>query len=397
MTIDLTELPDNTNDRYISFYNDAHRYLILYGSAASGKSYFTAQKIIYRLLTEPNHRFLIVRKVARTLRHSVFQSIIDILSEWGILNLFKVNKSEMTISYPPTKGTILFLGVDDVEKLKSIAGVTSVFCEEATELSEEDFNQIDLRLRGETQFYKQIILCFNPISVTNWNKKYWFDSPKDNSLVVKTTYLDNRYIDKEYKDVLEALRSSNIDLYNVYALGNWGVLKGVIFPKITIVNEMPEGLENVGVGIDWGFVDPTVIVKGGFIGNDLYLDEILHRTGMVTREIIKYIPREEYCYADNAEPDRIEECRRDGLWVQPANKEVMAGINRVKSFNIHITKRSSNLIRDFQTYSWKQDRDGNQLEIPDHFHSDGCDAVRYYVHTATQGKASPSTTYIKGI
>ena len=384
MKIDLSKLPDNTNDLYIPFYTDTHRYLVLYGSAASGKSYFAAQKIIYRTLTQKNHRFLVIRKVARTLRHSVFQSIVDMLSRWKIIHLFNINKSEMTITYPPRNSTILFLGVDDVEKLKSIVGITSIFIEEATELNEDEFNQIDLRLRGETEYYKQIILAFNPISVTNWNKKHWFDDPKDDALVVKTTYLDNRFIDQEYKQVLASLKDTNYDLYKVYALGEWGVLKGVIYPDITIVDRMPEDLENVGCGIDWGFVDPTVIVKCGFKGKDLYIDEILHRTGMVTREIIKYIPDETYCYADSAEKDRIEECKAAGKWVQPANKEVIAGINRVKSFRIHITKRSTNLIRDFETYSWKQDRDGNELEIPDHFHSDGADATRYFTHTATR-------------
>ncbi len=385
------------NKAYKPFFENEDRYVVLYGGAGSAKSYSVIQKIIMRILSEENHRFLIVRKVARTLRVSVFQLFKDVISVLDLMGQFKINKSDMTITNLKNNSMLLFFGLDDVERLKSIAGITGIFIEEASEVAQGDFEQLNLRLRGETKYYKQIILAFNPISVTSWLKKYFFDSGVNNCFILKTTYKDNRFIDEEYKKVIESLRYSNYDLYKVYGLGEWGVLKGVIFPKITIVDEMPEGLENVGVGIDWGFVDPTVIVKGGFIGNDLYLDEILHRTGMVTREIIKYIPREEYCYADNAEPDRIEECRRDGLWVQPANKEVMAGINRVKSFNIHITKRSSNLIRDFQTYSWKQDREGNQLEIPDHFHSDGCDAVRYYVHTATQGRASPSTTYIKGI
>ena len=297
----------------------------------------------------------------------------------------------MTITYSETKSSIIFLGVDDVEKLKSIAGVTSVFIEEATELTVEEFHQIDLRLRGETDNYKQIILAFNPISINNWVKKHWFDIEQPDALVVKTTYLDNRYIDEQYKNVLNALKHSNYELYKVYALGEFGVLKGVIYPKITIVDEMPQGLEKVGVGIDWGFVDPSVVVKGGFIGNDLYLDELLHRTGMLTREIIPYIPKDTYVYADSAEPDRIEECTRAGLWVEPSIKEVIAGINRVRSFNIHITKRSSNLIRDFQVYSWKQDNNGDELEVPDHFHSDGCDSVRYYVHSVTQGLLQPQT------
>ncbi len=384
MTIDLTRLPENTNKKYLSLYKNKSRYLVLYGSAASGKSYFVSQKIIYRILIEKNHRFLIVRKVARTLRHSVFQSIIDLISDWNIIQLFHINKSEMTITYKPTNGSIIFLGVDDVEKLKSIAGVTSVFIEEATELTADEFHQIDLRLRGETQYYKQIILAFNPISINNWVKKHWFDLDQTGALVVKTTYLDNRYIDEQYRKVLDDLKHSNYELYKVYALGEFGVLKGVIYPNITIIDELPEGLENKGGGIDWGYVDPSVVIQGGFRGKDVFIDECLHRTEMITREILQYIPQEVHCYADSAEKDRIIECKRAGLWVEPAIKEVIAGINRVKSYNIHITKRSVNLIKDFQVYSWKQDKDGNEMEVPDHFHSDGCDAVRYFIHSITQ-------------
>ena len=397
MKISLNGLLHTTNEKYLPLYKNKNRYLGLYGSAASGKSYFAAQKIMHRMLTQQGHRFLIIRKVGATLRNSVFRSLTDMISDWKLSPFFKINKSEMTITYLQNGNAILFLGLDDREKIKSIAGITSVFVEEATELSEEDFQQVDLRLRGETNYYKQIILCFNPISVTNWVKKHWFDEPKKDALVIKTTYLDNRYIDEQYKSVLSELQYSNYDLYKVYALGEFGTLRGVIYPKINIIDEMPQRLENVGVGVDWGFVDPTVVIKGGFINDDLYLDQLLHETGLITKEIIKYIPKEIQVFADSAEKDRIVECQRAGRWVQPAIKEVIAGINRVKSYNIYITRRSTELIRDFQTYSWKIDKEGNSLEIPNHFHSDGCDSVRYFVHSATQDKPKPLSFQLKGL
>ncbi len=381
------------NEAYRDFFLNSDRYVVLYGGAGSSKSYSAIQKILTRILSEENHRYLIVRKVARTLRVSVFQLFKDVISQEGLYGQFMINKTDMTITNMKNNSQLLFFGLDDVERLKSIAGITGIFIEEASEVDRGDFEQLNLRLRGETKYYKQIILAFNPVSVTSWLKDYFFDHKVENCFILKTTYLDNRFIDEEYKQVISSLKETNYDLYRVYGLGEWGVLKGVIYPEITIVDQLPQGLENVGCGIDWGFVDPVVVVKCGFVGNDLYIDEILHRTEMITRDIIKYIPKETQCYADSAEKDRIVECQRAGLWVQPAVKEVIAGINRVKSFNIHITKRSVNLIRDFQTYSWKQDRDGNELEIPDHFHSDGPDAVRYFVHTATQG--SRSATSIK--
>lgn len=395
MTIDLSRLPANTNDRYIEFYTDETRYLVLYGSAASGKSYFVAQKIIYRILTQNDHRFLILRKVARTLRHSVFQSIIDMLSYWRILHLFDIVKTDMIITYKPTQSTIIFAGLDDVEKIKSIAGITSIFIEEATEISEGDFTQIDLRLRGEMPNYKQIILCFNPISESNWVKKYWFDEPKNNSKTIKTTYLDNRYIDEEYKRVLHDLQFSNYDLYKVYALGEFGILRGVIYKNITIIDEMPKiKFDHHGIGVDFGFTDPTAAIECGIQGNNLYLNELIHASGLITRDIIKELPIETHIYCDAAEPDRIQEMKREGLWALPGIKDIIAGINRVKSYNIFITRSSTKTLQDFNTYSWKLDKDNKPLDIPAHFNSHSPDAVRYFCHTATQGKAETHSFFL---
>lgn len=175
--IDLTALPELTNDIYYPLYKDTSRYLVLYGGAGSGKSVFAAQKILVRMLTEQPHRFLVARKVARTLRFSVFSLFQDMIAQWELTPLFKVNKSDMTITCI-NGNQILFAGLDDPEKLKSIAGITGIWIEEASELEQKDFQQLDLRLRGPTKYYKQIILTFNPISALHWLKKVFLISRK---------------------------------------------------------------------------------------------------------------------------------------------------------------------------------------------------------------------------
>ena len=151
------------NETYFPYFQNKDRYLVLYGSAGSGKSVFAAQKLVARAVGEKGHRFLVVRKVANTLRSSTYQLIIDTIDSYGIRNEFEINKTEMRFTHKLTGNEILMGGLDDVEKLKSIAGVTGVWIEEATELTSDDFDQIDLRLRGETLNYKQILLSFNPI------------------------------------------------------------------------------------------------------------------------------------------------------------------------------------------------------------------------------------------
>jgi len=162
------------NEIYIPTYNFKGRYLHLYGSAGSGKSEWAAAKLLIRMMYEKNHRLLYYRKVAKTIRGSQFQLFKDIISRWNLNDLFKINKTDMEIIYKPNGNQLISSGMDDAEKLKSIAGITGTWGEEMTEISLEEFTQIDLRLRGYTTNYKQHIMTFNPIDIEHWiNKKYF--------------------------------------------------------------------------------------------------------------------------------------------------------------------------------------------------------------------------------
>ena len=229
VNIDLTHLPDITNDKYYPLYNSRDRYLVLYGGGSSGKSVFAAQKIIYRMLTETGHRFLVVRKVGRTLRESCFALLKSTIADWGMTELFTVNKSDLHITCK-NGNEILFSGLDDVEKLKSIHKVTSMWIEEASEVTAEDFRQLDIRMRGKSKLYKQIMLTFNPVSVTHWLKSDLVDANKAGSKVIHSTYRDNKFLDQASIDVLEGFRDTDEYYYQVYCLGQWGVLGKTIFP-----------------------------------------------------------------------------------------------------------------------------------------------------------------------
>lgn len=228
INVDLTALPQLTNPAFYPLYADRQRYLVLYGGAGSGKSVFAAQKLIVRTLAEPGHKFLIVRKVAKTLRHSTFALLRETIGSWGLGQLFRANKTDMELACP-NGSAIIHAGLDDVEKLKSIHGVTGIWIEEASEITPEDFRQLDIRLRGRTKHYKQIILSFNPVSITHWLKEEFFDNPKPNATVLHTTYKDNRFLDEDSKQVLEAFRDTDEYYYTVYCLGQWGVLGRTVY------------------------------------------------------------------------------------------------------------------------------------------------------------------------
>jgi phage terminase large subunit len=294
----------------------------------------------------------------------------------------------LTIQFP-NGNEVIFLGLDDTEKLKSIHGITSIWIEEATELTEEDFMQVDLRLRGKTQHYKQIILTFNPISALHWIKKRFFDTADKDADIFRYTYKDNAFIDKEYIEVLEGLKETNENLYRVYALGEWGTLAELIYQNWK-VQEFEQPTELIA-GIDFGFNNPNAVVylsvdydaRKIFVWDELYVSKITNKELI---ELLKQKPQAQIYYPDTAEPDRIEELYDAGFIVGKTNKDVTQGINFVKNFTIIIHPQCTNFIKEIETYSYQKDKNGQVLEIPVKFNDHLMDAMRYAVYShAKQG------------
>ncbi|QSZ41359.1 PBSX family phage terminase large subunit [Sulfurimonas aquatica] len=384
--IDLSSASDFMNKKaYDMLHILASRYIISYGGAGSGKSYGITQYILIMILTLEGHRFLIARKYATSLKRSVFQLFLDLILEWGLSDLFKTNLTDMTITCL-NGNKIMFVGLDDVEKLKSIAGVTGIWIEEATEVTVEDFMQLDLRLRGNTKHHLQILLSFNPTSSRSWLKKRFFDKKDDNVHIIHTTYKDNKFIDEHYKQTLENLINQDDNFHKIYALGKWGTLKGRIFEEYKTIDILPEDYQLRKYGLDFGFNAPMALIEIREDNNNLYLYECYYRTKTTTDELIQYMKQEgistrDSIYCDSAEPDRIETLKNAGFNAIAAKKNVRAGIDAVKSKSLHVSKQSTNLIKEFDNYSWKEDKDGNSLEEPVKFNDHLMDALRYAVFT----------------
>ena len=390
INVDLSQFPTIVNKAYYPIFHNESRFLVLYGGAGSGKSVTAAEKIIYRFLLEPNHKYLAARKVADTVRESCRAELIGAIKMMGVDSLFKYGTSpscDMTI-IGPNNNTIIFRGFDDVEKLKSLKGLTGAWLEEASEFTKDDMDQLNLRIRGQDlKNYKQIILTFNPISEHHWLKSYFFDNPRYDATVIKTTYKDNSFIDDEYKQTLELLKDTNPSFYKVYALGEWGSLKGRIYDKYTVVPGMPESFEDESLGLDFGFMHPQAFVHIRFVGNRIYLDEIFYETGITNKEFIATIKSDRPellnipLYPDTARPDLISELEDEGFDVMQTDKAVFDGIMTVKGRDIHVTSRSKNIIRELKLYSWKQAKDGQIKDEPSKLNDHIMDAIRYGVHS----------------
>lgn len=222
--------PEIFNPVYFPAYRYRGRYANLYGGAGSGKSRFAGQKVLIRTLQEKGHRFLLWRKYFRSIRKSQFALLKGLIRSYDLSNLFEIIEGEMILRCV-NGNEIISAGLDDSEKLKSIEGITSTWGEEPTECSLEDFNQVDLRLRGQTPNYKQHILTYNPIDEDHWLRSRFHTDGVEDTLVLRTTFQDNRFIDDDYRRLLDYYRRMDPSYWQVYGEGNWGSLKfGHIFP-----------------------------------------------------------------------------------------------------------------------------------------------------------------------
>ena len=422
--IEAEEIESCINESFMPAFVCRDRYLVLYGGAGSGKSVAIAQKIVLRILkamdSGKKHTFLCLRKTQPAARKSIFPLFQDIIEEWGVGKLYTINKSDMTIRFYGGCN-IIITGLDDPEKIKSIHGITSVWLEEATEFTYDDFQQIDLRLRGYTWDYKQIAMSFNPIDEGHWIRKKLFTDEiqaeieggsgramreyrhevegkmvKYSAMFMHSTFQDNKFLDEVYRAKLLNLINEDTNYYNVYCKGLWGVLKGLIFEHWDVCDRIPEEADARGFGLDFGFsANPTSIVEVAFVGTRLYIKEHLYRPGLTNPDIAAELhgikEGKAHCItvADCAEPKSLAEIRQSGQICVPSTKgkdSVAYGIQRMKQFEIHITKDSTNLLKEFQGYKWAEDKNGNPLNKPVKYNDHAIDAARYII-TKLKGDA----------
>ena len=385
------------SDSFYPLLEDKHRYLVLCGGRGSGKSEFAARKIFFRCQAEGGHRFLILRKVRKTAKESVLEVVRRLLTEQGIE--FEYNKTDRIISWGGNE--LLFDGLDEPEKIKSIKGLTGVWVEETTEFTEHDFLQVDLAFREPGPTYKQIILTFNPEeALARWLKRRFFDNTDPDAYVHNSTVEDNPIaeIREEYRKQLDAIQDAT--LKDIYRYGMWGAPKGVIYswdvvpePGITSSGERV-GWDEIFYGGDFGYtVNPATLIRIYRKGNEFWLEEVFYKRGMTNQDIAdemkadKSIDPRAPSYWDSAEEKSIEEIHRAGINAKPADKgpgSVRAGIMYCKAQTIHIVAGSMNLIREASSYKWREDKHGDPLPEPEKFDDHGMDATRYGIVTHTQ-------------
>ena len=409
-------LPDVVGKGYGTFWNFKGRYRVVKGSRASKKSKTAALNDICRMMQYPNANLLIIRRVGRTLKDSVYADLKWAIHKLGVDDFWICTTSPLEMTYKPTGQKIYFRGLDDPLNITSIAVSKGYLCwmriEEAYEIENEaDFDILDESIRGETpDCFKQITLCLNPWNEKHWIKHRFFEdevgkdadgkpiykeretpiSADGEILAITTNYLCNEFLDKADLEVFERMKKNNPRRYQVAGLGNWGTTEGLVFTNFreaTVDSETVRTLKTA-FGLDWGFTnDPTAFVEA-YIDQDnykIYIKDEIYKRGLTNKMIADELSYHGYkkarITADSAEAKSIEELKGYGVSHIKASKKgpgsINAGIQYIQNFEIIIDPHCVNFITEINNYKWKKDKFGKPTGQPEDSYNHLMDALRY--------------------
>jgi phage terminase large subunit len=351
------------------------RYVVNIGGSRSTKTYSILQLLIVKALesTEPLV-ISIVRKSLPALRISVMRDFFNILKQLDLYNAELHNKTENT--YQLNNSMIEFFSIDDAQKRRGTKR-DILFVNEANELDWEDFFQLQIRTTT------QIFLDFNP------SENFWYNDKlqsRDDITIIHSTYKDNPYLNEDQINEIERLQHTDLQYYQIYALGQFAGSMDLIYQHIVVDNIPTNMAQLVALGMDFGYTnDPTTLVEIWKYNDAIYLNELIYQQGLTNVEIAGLLDQygvDKYIeiIADSAEPKSIDEIRRYGFNIKPAVKgpdSILNGIDILKRNRIHVTKQSTNLIKELNNYKWITDKNGNKLNRPVDMFNHALDAVRY--------------------
>ena len=392
---------------YIPLLHDKNRYNVIYGGRNSAKSHFIAQDIIMNLLNDEFFRFILLRKYRASIKDSQWQTIVDLIRLYELQEEFHITTSPLEIVCLRNHNKVLSRGLDKDSNTKSIKDATGCWYEEADEITESAFLESTITIRTPRRRYLKEYFTFNPSFEKHWINNFFFPekqtyekedgnfhyvkSIEPNTTILHTTYKDNPFCQPRDALFLESLKDKDENHYKVKALGLWGgALKGLIYDQWSFCDDIPYGAD-VAFGLDGGFKNPTALVLVAYQEERLFVKELLYLTERTPDDIAKIIEADykdvigkNIIICDAANPDLIEAVRRKGFNVHPAIKgpgSVYNGIMKVKSFDLNITRDSTNLSRELQSYVWKPSSglviSDEPVKIDDH----ALDAMRYVVQT----------------
>ena len=394
---------------YKEFWNFKGRYRVVKGSRGSKKSTTISMWIIYNMMKYPLANTLVVRRVFNTHKDSTYTQLKWASNNLGVSHLWKFSKSPLEATYIPTGQKILFRGLDDPMSITSITVEHGHLCwcwfEEAFQvMNEDDFNKIDMSIRGEMPpgYFKQITLSFNPWSEKHWLKRRFFDIKDDDILASTTTYKCNEYLGEDDIQVFEKMKLNNPRRYNIEGLGNWGIAEGLVYENF---EELEFNIEDIkrrnniksAFGLDFGYTnDPTAFICTlvDLDNKEIYIFDEHYQKAMTNKmisDVIKYKGySKEMIIADSSEPKSIDDIQRNGIYrILPAKKgkdSILNGIQFIQDFKIYVHPKCENTIVELSNYVWSN-KEGVNINKPIDEYNHLMDALRYALEPIKLGRS----------
>lgn len=365
-------------------YADGRRVVANKGGTRSSKTYSVVQLLLTISLMSSKFISLVSESFPH-LRRGVMKDFAEILDKENLVEgvNYEFNKSEYKYTFK--NGSVVeFFSVDNWGKVKG-SRRDILFINECNRISYETYRQLAVRTT------ETIFLDWNP------DNEFWYEehiAGRETTKEIHSTYLDNPYLDKAQIAEIESNRY-NEQWWRVYGLGLTGHIEGTIYRPFIQIEELPEARSRMRhvYGLDFGYSnDPTALVDVYIDENakKIYVDEIIYETGLLNSDIAQRIAeagisKATEIFADAAEPKSVDEIGRKVYRynVKPAyKKDLLSQIQFLQQFEIYVTSRSLNVIKESRQYKWKEDRDGNAVNEPIDAFNHAMDALRYAVFTA---------------
>jgi len=365
----------HTNKVFRHLQTDRNKIIVEQGGTRSGKTYNILLWIIFAYCQKNEGKMItIVRKSFPAVRGTVMRDFFQILRDH---NMYTEDVHAKTSSeYKIGTNTVEFISLDQPQKIRGRKR-DLLFVNEANELNFEDWQQLIFRT-GE-----QIIVDYNPSDEFHWI--YDKVLTRNDCSFYKTTYKDNPFLPQPIVEEIERLKETDENYWRIYGLGERGQSRSLVFSFSTVPN-IPETAKLISYGLDFGFSnDPTAMVATYMQDQNIYVNELIYRTGMTNQDIAHEfdrlkLDRRDEVYADSAEPKSIEEIHRMGWNVKPTSKgAINQGIDMLRRYKLHITESSSNVIKEMRNYKYIEDKNGDLTNKPIDKFNHACDALRYSV------------------
>ena len=351
--------------------NTDKRINVFQGSSRASKTFNILIYFVYKLLNQDNKVLSVVRKTLPALKGSVLRDLKEVLI---LFDMFDSNNWHTGDGYYQLGTNIIeWFSVDDETKLRGRKR-DYLFINEATEISYDEYIQLNLRTAD------MIVLDLNPSLWKSWI--YDLESQPDVKYNI-TTYKDNPFLPQSQVEEIEKLQERDPNLWRIFGLGQKGIPTKMVFTHQQYYTDLPQGAKLLGYGIDWGYSDPSTLVRVSKMDDNIFCEELLHLRNITIPDFIYKIKdlglnlTDDYI-CDSANPQAIEELRRNGINAKPVKKNsILHGIDLIKRSNFFVHSSSMNLQNELLSYIWKTDKNNNNLDEPQDNNNHIIDGIRY--------------------